>query len=196
LNGLPSAPAAGPAPPFGQRQGEAVPASRTLILGMGNPILTDDSIGCRLAAAVKAALGGTLDAGPSGPARTDVIEECSVGGLNLLDVIAGYDRVVVLDSVRTRGGVPGDLYRFTAADLRPTQHLSNVHDANFATALELGRRMGMSLPADERIHVLAVEIVDNETFGEALSEPLARQFDELVSRVVDVVRELLEGERS
>ena len=160
-----------------------MPSVKTLILGMGNPILTDDSIGCRLATAAKAALGAL-------PA-IDVVEECSVGGLNLLDVIAGYDRVIVLDSIRTRGGTPGDLYRFTAADLRATQHLSNVHDANFATALELGRRMGMALPRDDQIHVFAVEIVDNETFGEALTEPLARRFPELVSRVVDAAREIL-----
>ncbi len=163
-------------------------ASKTLILGMGNPILTDDAIGCRLATGLR----GALKAGGNG--GLDFMEECSVGGLNLLDVIAGYDRVIVLDSIKTRGGTPGDLYRFTAADLQPTLHLSNVHDANFATALALGRRMGMPLPADGSIHVFAVEVADNETFGESLTDAVEQHLPGLLSRVADGVREILKAQ--
>ena len=51
---------------------------------------------------------------------------------------------------RPTGGTPGTWYRFDAGALRETMNLTNVHDTNFATALELGRRLGMRVPADDR----------------------------------------------
>ena len=77
--------------------------TRTLLLGMGNPVLRDDAVGVRLAAQIGARLGSRPE--------LDVIEECSVGGLNLLDVVEGYDRLIVLDSIKA-GGPPGHWYPF------------------------------------------------------------------------------------
>ncbi len=156
---------------------------RTLLLGMGNPILTDDSVGVRLARD----LGRELEGTPG----LDVVPECSVGGLNLIEVLAGYDRALVLDSIRTRGGRPGDWYRFTAAALRETRNLRNIHDANFATALALGRRLGHPLPSDEEIHVFAVEVADDATFGESLSPALQEAYGEIFAAVLEEARALL-----
>jgi hydrogenase maturation protease len=156
---------------------------KTLLLGMGNPILTDDAIGVRLARDIGACLDGVPDLA--------VVPECSVGGLNLLDVLAGFERVIVFDSIHTVDGVPGDWYRFTAARLRDTLHLRNVHDVNFATALELGRRTGMRLPADDQIHIFAVEIAEDATFGEALSPALEAGYPELRADIREEVRALL-----
>ena len=156
---------------------------KTLLLGMGNPILTDDSIGVRLAGEIAGRLSGTPE--------LDVVRECSVGGLELLQVLAGYERVIIIDSIRTVGGKPGDWYRFTAAALRETMNLSNVHDANFATALELGRRMGARIPPDEEIHLLAVEVEENATFGETLSESLAAAYPRILEEIAAETRAIL-----
>jgi hydrogenase maturation protease len=156
---------------------------KTLLLGMGNPILSDDSIGVRLAGD----LGRALDGTPG----LDVVPECSVGGLGLIDVLAGYDRVVVVDSIRTRGGRPGDWYRFTAESLRETMNLRNVHDANFATALALGRRLGHALPSDEEIHVFAIEVEENAEFSDSLSPFLARAYPEILSGLLEEIRSLV-----
>lgn len=149
---------------------------------MGNPVLRDDAVGVRLAAALRRRL----------PARPDVewVEECSVGGLNLLDVVVGFDRLVALDSIQA-GGPPGSFYSFSGASLRRTLHLTNVHDANFATALELGRRVGLHLPPDEEVHVFAVEVADAITFDERMSEPLELAFPELVEEIAAEVERLL-----
>ena len=140
---------------------------RTLLLGMGNPILSDDAIGVRLAADFKAAT--------SSQREFDIVEECSVGGINLLDLLSGYQRVVVLDSLQTSGGTPGACHRFTAEALRETVHLTNIHDANFATALEFGRHLGLPVPDDDEIHIFAVEIEDQRGIprdgGFALTQP-------------------------
>lgn len=147
----------------------------TLLIGMGNPILSDDAVGVRLARACRR--------NPDISETVDVLEECSVGGLNLLDVVAGYRRLVVLDSIKTSGGVCASWYRFTARSLRETMNLSSVHDMNFATVLELGRRMGMTIPHDDDIHIFAVEVDDNITFSEQMTPALEAAFPGLVRQI-------------
>ena len=149
---------------------------------MGNPILSDDAVGIRLARDIGCRLAGIPG--------LSILEECSVGGLNIIEVLEGFDRAIILDSIRTVGGVPGDWHRFTSAVLRETMNLSNIHDVNFATALELGRRMGMKLPAEEEIHIFAVEALDLITFSETMTEQMEKaypEFSEAIFREVEAV---------
>ncbi len=156
----------------------------TTIIGMGNPILSDDAVGVHLARDVKLALGSRPD--------VMVVEECSVGGLNLLDYLEGFDRAIVLDAIHTKEGKPGTCYRFNAAALRETAHLCNVHDANFATALALGRTLGLALPKDQDIHVFAVEIVDDMTFGTDLTPEVASCYKDCLHCVLQGLDSLLD----
>lgn len=156
---------------------------RTLLIGMGNPILRDDAIGVRLAADIARRLADRPG--------LDVYADCSAGGLELLPVVEGYDRLIVIDSIKTRGGTPGTWYRFTAADLRPTWHLTNIHDTNLATALELGRRSGQHVPDPESSYIFAVEILDNMTFDEELSPPLAQAYAGCLEDLVAEIEAIL-----
>jgi hydrogenase maturation protease len=153
---------------------------KTIVLGMGNPILRDDAVGIRLARDFRARLKANRNVGLD----IDIIEDCSVGGLNLLDLVMGYQRLIVFDSIRTSEGAPGHWHGMTGATFRETMNLTNVHDANFTTALELGRQMGACVPSPENVHVFAVEIVDNTTFSESLTP-------ELESAYADFSREII-----
>lgn len=156
---------------------------KTLLLGMGNAILCDDAVGIRLAKH----LGNRLAHAPN----LSVVEECSVGGLNILEVVSGYDRLIILDSIKTSEGKPGNWYRFSGESLRETMHLDSVHDANMATALALGRKLGLKLPEDRDIHIFAVEVENNITFSEQMSETLERDFllyaEEIYKEVAELV---------
>lgn len=156
---------------------------KTLLLGMGNPILRDDAVGVRLAADIGQRLGKVPG--------LDVVAGCSAGGLELLPVIQGYARLIVFDSIRTRGGTPGTWYRFTAADLQETMNLTNVHDTNFATALELGRRLGQDVPAADMSHIFAVEILDNMTFDDRMTPVLEQAYPEYANAIFAEVDTLL-----
>lgn len=156
---------------------------RTLLLGMGNPILCDDAVGIELARRIGARLGEADG--------LTVEAECTVGGLNLLELVAGFDQLIVLDSIMTAGGRPGDWYRFDGTNVRDTMNLSNVHDANFATAMELGRRMGMHIPREADIHIFAVEVRENLTFGERLSPQLEDAVPDLCEEMLGEIAELL-----
>ncbi len=157
-----------------------------LVVGMGNPVLSDDAVGVRLARD----LSERLRRLPG----VEVMEECSVGGLELIDVLRGYRRAVVLDAIRTRGGVPGAWYHFRADALAETAHLTNVHDANFATALELGRRLGVPLPEAAAIDVFAVEILDDVSFSERMTAPLEAAYPRLCAEIRREVERLVVGE--
>jgi len=155
----------------------------TLLIGMGNPILTDDSIGVRLAQTISRRLGPVPG--------LSVMEECSVGGLNILEVAAGYDRWIIFDSIKTTTANPGYWFRFNADSLKNTMNLTNVHDINLAAALLLGRQLGFKLPGNSEIHIFAVEVLDNITFSEQLSPPLTEAFPCLVEEIYREVAQLL-----
>ena len=159
---------------------------RTLLLGMGNPILSDDAVGVRLARDFRARFQRLESA-----ADLVVIEECSLGGINLLDIIAGYERLIVLDSIQTREGVPGDWRYFTAEALRETMNLSNIHDTNFATALELGRRLGQDIPPESEIHIFAIEVQDVITFSETMTPPLEAAYPAISEAIFQKALQLI-----
>ena len=126
---------------------------KTLILGLGNPILTDDGVGVLVAEEVRSRL----------PEDTPVdITEVSVGGLTLMEKMIGYDRVILVDAFLRPDGCPGKVHKMTLDDLKsisPTQHSVSPHDASLVTALETGHRMGLPLPEDITIFAIEVENV-------------------------------------
>jgi hydrogenase maturation protease len=169
---------------------------RALVVGLGNPVLRDDAVGIRLARDFRRRWEGRP--APSVPPEVSsnelcFYEECSVGGLALVEHLVDHDLVIILDSIRTQGGRPGDWYSFNASALRRTMNLSNVHDTNFATALELSRRMGLVLPPDDRIAVFAVEIEDNLTFDERMSDALEAAYPEYAEAIFAEIGRLLES---
>ena len=133
---------------------------KTLVLGIGNPILTDDAVGVRVADMVTAALA-------SGAAGRVDVDSVSVGGLALMEALLGYERAILVDALQWPGEPPGALHRLTLEDLRgasPTEHSVSPHDTSLVMALDLGRQMGLPLPEEVVVYAVAVEnVVD---FGE------------------------------
>jgi hydrogenase maturation protease len=124
---------------------------KTLVLGLGNPILTDDGVGVLVAEQIRAHLP------PESPVD---ITEVSVGGLTLMESMIGYDRVILIDAIRQPGVAPGSVRRMTLEELRsisPTQHSASPHDASLVTALQTGERMGLRLPGEITIYAVQVE---------------------------------------
>lgn len=143
---------------------------RTLILGLGNPILGDDGVGWCVVEALESRV----------PAGVECDRQAS-GGLALMERLVGYDRVILIDAIQTRNGRPGAVYRFALDDL-PTLHTDSAHDASLQTALDLGRRLGARLPED--IVVIAIEAADVLDFDETLSAPVAAAVPAAVALVM------------
>lgn len=145
---------------------------KKVVIGLGNPILSDDGVGIFAAR--------ELEKSFLGDASVDVIE-ASLAGFNLLDLFLGYEEAILIDSIKTRGGRVGDIYEFSPETLKNTIRLASIHDLNLATLLEFGRMMNMPVP--EKITILAIEIEDNTNFKEGCCEPVAAAIPEVVERV-------------
>lgn len=146
----------------------------TLVVGLGNPILGDDGVGWRVAEQVRERLDDP-----------DVDVLClSLGGLALMEHLAGYRRAVIVDAV-SGGAPPGSLYRMSARELDGlgVRHTASVHDMNLTNALSLGRELGIDVP--DEIHVVGVEAEPDFDFGEALSEPVANAIPAATGAVLD-----------
>jgi hypothetical protein len=64
---------------------------------------------------------------------------------------------------------------------------------NFSTALELGRRLGVSVPDDAQVHVFAVEVEETSVFDATMSPALEAALPALEATLTDHVARLLEG---
>jgi hydrogenase maturation protease len=147
---------------------------KNLILGLGNPNLTDDGVGIHVVRG--------LGAGPLPPGVT--CAEASVGGLRLLSAISGYERVILVDAIQTPEGRPGDIYRLHPHDLKTPRHVGSAHDLSLTGALKLGRSLGMSLPEDRAITIIAVQVEDVLTWGEECTPPVAAAIPRAVEAVL------------
>lgn len=150
---------------------------KTLVLGLGNPILTDDGVGIHVVRQVAAAC-----------ARPDVaFAEAAAGGLRLLELIAGHDRLILVDAIQTPDGRPGQIYRLALGDLRTSRHAGSTHDLSFQEAIAWGRRLGLMLPADEAIAIVAIEAADVLSFGESLTPAVAAALAPAAQMILDLL---------
>ena len=147
--------------------------AKTLILGMGSPILGDDGVGVEVANRIKENADEEF---------VDVVE-ASASGLELLDIICGYEKLIVIDSINTEGGQVGELHRLACSDLDPTVRPSARHQINFATTLEVGRRLNMEVP--EVIAIYAIEIKDATVFQEGCSPEVERAIPGIVETIIE-----------
>ena len=150
---------------------------KTLILGLGNTILSDDGVGIKVVQELKKRL--------KPESGIDVVGG-GIAGIALLDEIAGYDKLVLIDSIKTGKSEPGTLHKLTPEDFDTAEHLTYSHGVNFSTIVKFGEKLGYKMPGV--IDVYAIEIEDNTTFGEKLTP----QVDEKISSIVEEIETCLQ----
>lgn len=150
--------------------------TKILVLGLGNPLVTDDSVGLRVAARLEPLLAD----------RPDVeVSEDYWGGLRLMERMVGFDRAIVIDAICT-GATPGTIHHLTP-DAIPTQRSSSSHDVNLPTALALGRAAGLPLPCDEHILLVGIEAEDILSFSEQCTPAVEAAIAPAVEEVLQMV---------
>lgn len=152
--------------------------SKTLILGLGNPLLRDDGVGLHVAELLSPILEGK----PEVDVGVDYW-----GGLRLMERMVGFDRVIVIDAICSTGAAPGTIHLLSPSQL-PTRHSSSSHDMTLTTALELGRQAGAHLPPAEDILLVGVEAEDVTTFDQTLSPAVAAAVPHAVEAVLSALR--------
>ena len=145
---------------------------KTLILGMGSPILSDDGVGLLIARALEGKIP-----------NADIVTTSMVG-LNLLDQIIGYEKLFLIDALLPGTGSFGEFRK-----LKPnegTLHLFSSHGLDFFQLFELGRKLGFAMP--ELGGIYGIEIGSPVFFGEELSPELAEKLPSLIRSITQDIQ--------
>lgn len=112
---------------------EKAPSIKTVILGVGNELLSDEGVGVHV---VKALQKMELP--------TDIeLYEGGTDGFGLLNIITAADRLVVIDSLKG-GAEPGSIYKFDLKDAPgcPDLFKTSVHQIGILEVIHLSGLIG------------------------------------------------------
>lgn len=154
-------------------------AKKILVLGLGNDCLGDDAVGLKVVQELRRqrtiVQGGDVD-----------VLETSAAGMVLLDLMAGYRVLILIDAIQTGNGEPGRIYRLTedalaAASGSPEAMTWSAHHMGLRGILENGRRAGCDLP--DTVIVYAVETEISREWRRGCGREVERAIPEVVRRV-------------
>ncbi|MBI1387840.1 MAG: hydrogenase maturation protease [bacterium] len=145
---------------------------KTLILGLGNDFIADDGAGVEAARLLEGELRGLDDV---------EVMECALSGAALLDILIDYDRVILIDAVKTGQVKPGTISELWLEDLGEVIAPS-PHYAGLPELLALARQLELNFPRE--FVIFAVETEDPYTIGGAMTEPVRAALPEVVSVVL------------
>jgi len=166
---------------------------RVVVVGLGNSIMTDDSVGLRVALRVRE----LLDAAelPDGVSIEVKLNEC--GGMSLLDDLEGADAAVLVDCVvdgsRRAGEIivatdlvcPNENALFAALcdrGLLLSNRMLGTHGQDLGTVLRFAAGRGIVLP--RRIGFVGVVGHDVDRFGESCNAEVERVVPEAAAEVM------------
>jgi len=158
---------------------------KTLVVGLGNPILGDDGVGWKVAEEVKKLL--TVDSGVD-------VECLSLGGISLMEHLIGYSRVILVDSFALDEPI-GSILILKLDDLPnySAYHTNSPHDTSLQNAIAMGKTLGAKLP--DEVTVVGIATRRIHEFSEELSPhvldavPLAAKF------VLELIEEKVVAEK-
>lgn len=154
---------------------------KTVIIGMGNPLLSDDGVGIAVVHAVSERLKPRMEL---------TVTELHTGGIRLMEAMIGFKRAVVVDAMLS-GAPPGTLQRFDQNDFVTTKNTFSSHDTDFATAYDLGQMAGVLLP--DLVSFWGIEAREFDLFGERFTDEVADAVPGAVNQIVAMITEW-EGE--
>jgi len=153
---------------------------KTLVIGLGNPILGDDGVGWRVVEEIARKTAN----------QPDVEVDCvSLGGLSLMERLTGCERVILVDSIFTGEKPIGtvSLFKLTELPDLSSGHTTAVHDTSLRNALNVGRSMDIPLPRDEEVLIVAIEAEKVYDFSESLSPPIEAALPKAVGTVLQLI---------
>jgi hydrogenase maturation protease len=148
----------------------------TRILCLGNELVRDDGVGIRIGRILMAL-----------PLPADVrIELAPQLGFDLLDVVAGAERVVLVDAMST-GRAPGTCVTLDGRAIeRYSTGASASHTIGIAELMDLAHRMAPTR-ASATLHFVGVEGVAFGEYGTELSPQVEAAIPEAVESVLQVI---------
>jgi hydrogenase maturation protease len=147
-------------------------APKTLLLGLGNDLLTDDAIGLRVA----------IEARQRVADRKNVsVAETTEMGLALLDLVIGFETLIIVDAIQTEDAAPGFVHELELDDLKRLPPIS-PHFLGIGELLALGRELGLAVPS--HVKIFGIEVQDPFTIGTQMTPPLNAALPHIVDQIL------------
>ena len=151
--------------------------TKTIVVGVGNKILGDDGVGIYVVNQLRKQVKN-LDV---------TFEEAATGGLNLLDIIVGYDKAVIVDAVKSNNGEHGVVKRFSL-DNFDTMHSCNPHDVSLIEAIDMAKKIGENrIPREIVVIGIMMKDIPFE-FSDCLSDEIAMAVPKAVEMTFNEIR--------
>jgi len=158
------------------------PEGPVAILGLGNPLLTDDAVGLAVADACERLLAARPLPG------VDVLRSTR-GGFELIDLLRGYGRAVILDCLDVPAPRPGRVHRLGLGQVRGSARLVGAHDLSLGDVFALAAQLAIPMPAE--VEIFAVEAADPRTLGQTLTPAVAAAVEPLARTIHAELRQAL-----
>lgn len=146
---------------------------KTIIVGLGNPIISDDSVGLKIAE--------KLESYFTDNSSVDVVYNYR-GGLSLMEDLINYDEAIIIDAILSGKGNPGSLYKMSLEEAVYTKNIASTHDMDLISAIKFGEMSGYVLP--KNIKIWGVEVQDISTFSEELTPDLQKAVPKIVDQII------------
>ena len=154
---------------------------KTLVIGLGNPILGDDGVGWKVVEKISDQLSVISD-------QSSIELDCvSLGGLSLMERMIGFQRAILVDSMETGQSPAGSVRVYKLEELpNPSAgHSASAHDTSLITALDTAKAMGLPIP--ESVEIVAIEAKNVYDFSEELSPAVAEAVPLAVQAVINLL---------
>ncbi len=146
--------------------------SDVVVIGLGNPFMSDDGVGVEIIHRLAAQ-----------SSRFPDVEFLDLGSAvhGVLHVVSGKKRVILIDC-GFMDAEPGTMRRFTLDEVITKKEVSGLsfHEADLFSILELSRRLN-ELPANTIIYAIQPQSV---AFGDTMSPELIQQLPHYVERIM------------
>ena len=147
---------------------------KTLIMGIGNSILGDDGIGVHIARKLSRLVQDE---------NVDIVDT-NMGGLNLLDFILGYDKLIIIDAIMTDQDQVGEIYRLRQEKMgEPVYTETSPHHFNLPATIEIGRRLFPDEMPKEVV-IYAVGTQDVAQITEEITDEVKKAIPDVLSLVL------------
>jgi hydrogenase maturation protease len=150
--------------------------TKIVILGIGNPYVSDDGVGPCVVRELEKRIKDPLVSFVELPA-------CSIDTLEYLE---GFQEALIIDAAKT-GQVPvGSLQRVYLHKAPSGSCNLSMHTLGLQSTLDLGSALDFPLP--HTIDIFAIEAADTETFREGCTPEVEAAIPDIVERIIDFLK--------
>ncbi|WP_159476630.1 hydrogenase maturation protease [Dyadobacter sp. 3J3] len=158
---------------------------KTAILGFGNPVRSDDAVGCYVIDQLKEA--GLESENVS-------LFDMGTGAFEVLFKLLGHEKIIIVDAVINTGEPAGTLYKVPASEIDSAiqdDPMVFLHSIKWDQALSYARKiMQENYPDDITVYLISV---DNTRMDINLSEEVKKAGDKVAGFIKDAVFSIING---